>query len=386
MDRLAPYLGIVAALIVGVVGLYFFGSAVAPHIETESVSQTAPSTASSSPSSSLEPAPILSEAGDATTTTVRARATSVPAKKTATPPVSSTLPSQPIAKPVSVPKSLTAAESTALDASASALRAALVNIICYAPAGSGLHSISGSGVFVDPKGIILTNAHIAQYFLLASRGVSCDIRAGSPAANKYNAALVYIPPAWVSANANVLAEVAPSGTGKYDFAFLSVTKSSTNAQLPSPFPFIPLANLSPSSGAPVVIASYGAQFLAVNQVQSSLFPTVVFGSVKDVFTFASSTIDVLALGGSAAAQEGSSGGGVADASGALTGVITTSTTEGATDTRSLTAITSSYIRAEYARETGQTLDVLLALPTATAIADFAPRIHALEALITAHLP
>ncbi|MDE1945450.1 MAG: hypothetical protein KGI03_04240, partial [Patescibacteria group bacterium] len=105
-----------------------------------------------------------------------------------------------------------------------------------------------------------------------------------------------------------------------------------------------------------------------------------------VFTFASSTVDVLALGGSAAAQEGSSGGGVADASGALTGIITTSTTEGATDTRSLSAITASYIRAEYARETGQPLDVLLALPTTTAIADFAPRIPALEALITAHLP
>ena len=105
-----------------------------------------------------------------------------------------------------------------------------------------------------------------------------------------------------------------------------------------------------------------------------------------MFTFASSTIDVLALGGSAAAQEGSSGGGVADASGALTGVITTSTTEGATDTRSLDAITASYIRAEYERETGHALNALLALPPAVAIADFAPRIPALEALITAHLP
>jgi len=135
-----------------------------------------------------------------------------------------------------------------------------------------------------------------------------------------------------------------------------------------------------------VIASYGAQFLESSQVQSALFPTVVRGSVKDVFTFASSTIDVLALGGSAAAQEGSSGGGVSDASGVLVGTITTSTTEGATDTRSLTAITASYIRAEYAREMGQALDALLALPSATAIADFAPRIPALESLITAHLP
>lgn len=380
MERLAPYLCIVATLIVGVMVLYFFGSAVAPHIETESVSQTAPSTASSSPSSSLAPAPILSEAGDATTT-VQARATPVSDKEAA--PATS---AQPVAQSIPAEPPPAAIGQAELDASAVALRAALVNIICYASAGSGLHSISGSGVFIDPKGVIVTNAHIAQYFLLAARGVSCDIRAGSPAANKYDATLTYISPAWLNANTNVLAQAEPSGTGEYDFAFLAVTKSATNISLPTSFPHIPLAASAPSHyGVPVVIASYGAQFLVSSQVQSALFPTIVFGSVKDVFTFASSTIDVLALGGSAAAQEGSSGGGIADAAGALTGVITTSTTEGATDTRKLDAITASYIRAEYAHETGQTLDALLTLPTAAAIADFALRIPALEALITAHL-
>ena len=88
----------------------------------------------------------------------------------------------------------------------------------------------------------------------------------------------------------------------------------------------------------------------LNQIRynPSLFPTIVFGSVKDVFTFAATTIDVLTLGGSAAAQEGSSGGGVAGGNGKLVGTITTSTTNGPTDTRKLDAITASYIRAEYA--------------------------------------
>lgn len=369
MKRFAPYLGIIVALIFGVVAVSFFGNTTINHSATSNAT-----TDSSTPTHSFTPP--KQEASDATTGAPQARVTPVPDKKIA----------QPVAKSVSVPKSPTASEIAALDASALVLRGALVNIICYAQAGSGLHSISGSGVFVDPKGVILTNAHIAQYFLLADRGVSCYIRAGSPAADSYSAALIYISPAWLAANTNVLIQTEPSGTGEYDFAFLAVTKSATNVPLPSSFSFIPLALLPPSSGAPVVIASYGAQFLATNQVQSSLFPTVVFGSIKDVFTFASSTIDVLALGGSAAAQEGSSGGGIADASGTLTGVITTSTTEGATNTRSLTAITVSYIRAEYLRETGQALDALLALPTATAIADFAPRIPALESVITAHLP
>lgn len=370
MKRLASYWSVTLAFLLGILILAFPG-----HVATNRSATSDATTASSTPSL---PASLPSEAGNATTSAPAARTTPVPDKKTA--------PSQPIAKPIPIRTSLTASESAALDASALTLRSALVNIICYASAGSGLHSISGSGVFVDPKGIILTNAHIAQYFLLADRGVSCAIRAGSPAADSYGAALVYISPAWLGANASVLTQAEPSGTGEYDFAFLAVTKSATSAPLPSSFLYIPLATSAPSRAAPVVIASYGAQFLASNQVQSSLFPTVVFGSVKDVFTFATSTIDVLALGGSAAAQEGSSGGGAADASDALTGVITTSTTEGATDARSLSAITASYIRAEYAKETGQVLEALLALPTATAIADFAPRIPTLEALITAHLP
>ena len=261
-----------------------------------------------------------------------------------------------------------------------------MNIICYVPAGSGLHSISGSGVFVDSKGIILTNAHIAQYFLLLGRKVSCTVRAGSPAIDRYEAALIYIPTAWLEENAEVLTQENPIGTGERDFAFLAVTRSATNEALSGSFPAIPLATTPPGTGTPVVIATYGAQFLESSQVQSFLFPTIVFGSVKDVFTFAVNTIDVLALGGSAAAQEGSSGGGVAGASGELVGTITTSTVEGTTDTRSLDAITASYIRAAYANETGEALDLLLAKPTAAAVADFAPKLPALEALITAQLP
>ncbi|MEK7554293.1 MAG: hypothetical protein AAB517_02945, partial [Patescibacteria group bacterium] len=107
--------------------------------------------------------------------------------------------------------------------------------------------------------------------------------------------------------------------------------------------------------------------------------------VKDVFTFATNTIDVLALGGSAAAQEGSSGGGVSNINSELVGTITTSTTKGTTDTRKLDAITSSYIRAAYASETGNALDFLLAQPTATSISNFAPKIPALESIITAQL-
>jgi len=257
--------------------------------------------------------------------------------------------------------------------------------MCYAPAGGSVHSISGSGVVIDSKGIILTNAHIGQYFLLADRNVSCTIRTGSPATDAYKASLIYISPLWIKANATVLTQATPIGTGEYDFALLAITKSATENALPTLFSSIPLALQPPASGTPVVIASYGAQFLDASQIQSGLYPTIVFGSIKDIFTFAVNTIDVLALGGSAAAQEGSSGGGVADASGNLVGTITTSTIEGATATRSLAAISASYIRGEFASEMGSPLDFLLGEPTSFSIADFASQIPSLEAILTAQL-
>lgn len=388
MSRFAHYFSIIAALVLGA-----FIVAFSSHTDVSHFPAAAAPAASST--LSVVPGPVGSpnlDSGKSATTIRTERTVPVPdPKKTVSPapaftpaPLSTSTP--PATEPVSVPTPSPSSGNAAFDASAAALRAALVNIICYVPAGSGLHSISGSGVFIDPKGIILTNAHIAQYFLLSDRGVSCIIRSGSPAASRYTAKLIFISSVWVRTNTGVLTETAPSGTGEYDFALLAIDTSVTADPLPDPFPFVPLATTPPPSGTPVVIASYGAQFLDLNQVQHSLFPTVVFGSVKNVFTFGVNTIDVLALGGSAAAQEGSSGGGVSNAAGALVGTITTSTVQGATATRSLSAITASYVRAEYASETGQALDLLLAESTSTAIANFAPQIPPLESVLTASLP
>ena len=64
-------------------------------------------------------------------------------------------------------------------------RPALVNILCR-PRGAGpiASPISGSGVIIDPRGVILTNAHVAQYVLLSQSpqiDLVCTIRALSPA-------------------------------------------------------------------------------------------------------------------------------------------------------------------------------------------------------------
>jgi len=379
LQRFIPYLGIVAALALGFVLLSAAGSqpvtrsartatstlSVVPSLTVPTI--TLPSLSLGTAANSASPAPItkakpLIAPKAASTTKVVSAPVTVP-----------TPPAQPVGE-------------AELNATASALRAALVNILCFAPPASGIHSASGSGVFIDSKGTILTNAHIAQYFLFADRGVTCSIRTGSPAVARYSGALVYISPKWLRANATAFTEAAPSGTGEFDFALVAVVKSVTTDHLPAAFPALPLAKVAPSTGTPVVIGSYGAQFLDISQIQSGLFPTLVFGSVQDIYTFTTNTVDVLSLGGSAAAQEGSSGGGVATGAGELAGTITTSTVEGATASRRLGAITASYIRSEYANEMGSSIELLLDEQPATAAADFAIKIPALEAILTAHLP
>src|SRR3990167_3977900 len=63
-------------------------------------------------------------------------------------------------------------------------RPALVNILCTPRSAGTLSPISGSGVIIDQRGVVLTNAHVAQYVLLAQSAhidLSCIIRTGAPA-------------------------------------------------------------------------------------------------------------------------------------------------------------------------------------------------------------
>ncbi len=382
MQRLAPYLGIVVVILVGAFLIIFSGRVTV--LRPSKISTlTASSTLAVVPGFTLLPISLPNnEPTDVSTNSPKPTGTA-PEKEIA--PTATQTPASTRAVSPAAPQ-VPSSGNSALDASAVALRKALVNVICYAPADSTLRSISGSGVIIDQRGSIITDAHVAQYFLLVDRGVSCVIRMGSPATYTYRASLMYISPAWLGANADVLSEVSPSGTGQYDFAFLAITASAASTELPTTFPFVPLATAAPNIGAPVAIAAYGAQYLAPSQILSSLFPTVVFDSIRDVFTFALNTIDAFSLGGSAAAQEGSSGGGVVDNQGNLIGILTTSTASGDTSTRTLDAITTSYIRAEYASETGHTLDSLLIQSPALVSDTFASHIPALESIITAHLP
>lgn len=242
-------------------------------------------------------------------------------------------------------------------------RSALVNIFCT-PHGGGLHPISGSGVIIDPRGVILTNAHVAQYVLLsesAQVNLDCAIRMGSPASAQYIAQVLYIPSAWISLHASEINNAHPLGTGEHDYALLTITAAANGSPLPPTFP-----SVSPDTREAiafvdddVLVASYPAE-LAAGSVQMSLYPASSVTTIDRLFTFGTGSVDVVSVGGVIEAQSGSSGGAIVNAWGRLVGLITTTSEGTTTSERDLRAITASYINRDLLAQSGGGLSSLLA--------------------------
>lgn len=305
------------------------------------------------------------------------------ASSTPTLPVATTTPEKPkVEKPkiptpptptetevISVPKIITAplglpqATTSALSLNEK-VRAAVVNILCVTETGGPLNSISGSGVVIDSRGIILTNAHVAQYFLLKDyprpNFVNCTVRIGNPAEPKYKAELVFLPASWITKNASKINEEKPMGNGEHDYAFLRITGTvHPNVSMPASFPYLQIAVDPPALHDPTLIAGYPAGFLGGIAIQKDLYQASSLANIGELYTFVESTIDLFSIGGSIVAQQGSSGGAVADRGGILIGVIVTSTEAPDTGSRDLRALATSYIVRDFEIQYGAPLATFL---------------------------
>lgn len=242
-------------------------------------------------------------------------------------------------------------------------RLALVNILC-APRNGSLSPISASGVIIDPRGVILTNAHVAQYLLLAADpavNLSCVVRAGSPAYPTWNAETLFVPPTWVKEHAVDITTAHAAGTGEYDYALLRITSAVAGQAMSAAFPFLPIDTREAIAFTedPVLVASYPAEFLGGIVTQMNLYPASSITTIQKLLTFDNKTVDIMSLGGIIEAQSGSSGGAAINEWGRLVGII--STTSGGTTTaaRDLHAITLSYINRNIVSESGRDLSSIL---------------------------
>tara|TARA_B100000508_G_scaffold5082_1_gene4026 strand:+ start:117 stop:1211 length:1095 start_codon:yes stop_codon:yes gene_type:complete len=239
---------------------------------------------------------------------------------------------------------------------------AIVNIFCTFRTDEYIRTTTGTGFFIDPDGVILTNAHVAQFLLFEETDelgeTECMVRAGNPAAPKYYAELLYISPAWVLDNASVMHDAVPMGTGERDYALLFVSEHVDNSPLPARFPSLSFdTDLLPIStrNDAVVAAGYPAGELLSQGPSAKLVPVKADTTVSELYTFGSNYADVFSIRGSAVGAEGASGGPVLNESGDVIGMIVTRGDDTVDGAGSLRAITLSHIGRTIEEETGFTL-------------------------------
>lgn len=271
-------------------------------------------------------------------------------------------------------------------------REAVVNILCTTRSGGFFEPISGSGIVIDPRGIILTNAHVAQYFLLKDfqvpNFIDCTIRTGNPAAPAYKAELIYLSERWVEKNAPQIKLSRSFGTGQNDFALLRITRPvQPGNTLPSQFPALsPDISFNTLEGNdPVLLVSYPAELLGGILTQTNLNQVSSLGEIKQGFFFegnASDELDLFSLGGNIVAQGGSSGGAVVNSeNGTLAGILVTSTAAATTNEKDLKGLSLSHISRSLKEETGNTLPQFLSRNLDELAAEFAPKFLRLKNIL-----
>lgn len=303
-----------------------------------------------------------------------------PSKK---PAVTTTTPTTNTAPPATSTTTLppvVAATTPSLAQTNEVVRKAVVNILCRAQ-NQAITGASGSGVIIDPQGIILTNAHLAQYFLLqdypTKNSIVCSIRTGSPAYPLFRAEVLFISPQWIQDNAAMINDQNPTGTGQNDYALLRITGRIDGTPLQENFPFLPLEEDEEVSiiDAPIVIAGYPAGFLGSIAIERDLYLYSSISTIKDIYTFSQdNTKDMISIGGTIIAQKGASGGAVSSKDGTLLGVIVTTTISSTTEARDLRAITTGHIQRSFKKEEGASLQTLLKSDIAGSAKNFNDRI------------
>ena len=237
---------------------------------------------------------------------------------------------------------------------------ALVNIYCTHKTGRQIRTTTGSGFFIHPRGVILTNAHVSQLLLLAQvdGDTECIARKGTPATSAYNIDLLYISPAWIRQHAHLLRSTSPSGTGERDYALLYVTGSLTDTPLPNQFPTLPIKT-SPLplsyKNTPIRAAGYPATALATEGRFADLRGVEVGSIITELMTFGSNMVDLVTLAGTELGTQGVSGGPVVNQEGRAIGLITTRGNDELFGNGSLRALTISYIDRTISEETGFSL-------------------------------
>lgn len=245
----------------------------------------------------------------------------------------------------------------------------VVNIFCVSTKGNMVSISTGSGVILNSNGIILTNSHVAENFLIPNK--DCSIRQGEIATDKYKASLVYINESWLKINAGVLFSQGGRGTGENDFALLSINSNNDGTAIDSNIPHtnINQENLTEQSvGKKILVAGYPAGTLGALSLRKFLTFTADVINISNVYTLDGTNVDVFETEPTRVGQHGSSGGGVFDSNNNLLGLIVSVNDE--TGNSKINAISTTYINRAMRNDVGKNLEEFINTDKNTLIASF----------------
>jgi hypothetical protein len=238
----------------------------------------------------------------------------------------------------------------------------LVNIICTQKVGNMTKASTGSGVIISPTGVVITNAHVAQFFLLEDSGsgsVDCAIYKENIPTFGYRADLIYISPIWIEDNKEIMLEENPRGTGEKDYAFLQITENTNPVlKLPSKFSYTPVMTEESiyTEGRRISVGGFPGSPLSIFDLAKAGSLKTDNTRIRDVFTILGETIDIFSTEKTPVAAKGASGGGVFYNNN-LIGVTVTVTKEG--NGARINAITTDYINRDLADEAGFNLNTII---------------------------